>query len=158
MPPTPSTTPLTVTIGFYSYADNNNSTQIYYPQSLGYPTPHNAASGDGSYNNPITMGGAKSVFSPGTKLYVYALNKYVVMEDYCSVCENDWSWSQKRTIQIWIGGDGTSSAASLASCSATLTGFISQSNYAGLILPNPPSTGLAVNTTPLFNTASSVCY
>jgi hypothetical protein len=158
VPPATNATPFPVTISFYSYADNNHSTQIYYPQSQGYPSPHNAAGGSGTYNDPVTLAASKAVFSPGTKLYVYALSKYVVFEDYCGVCENDWSWSQKVDIQAWIGGDATSSDAALAQCETSLTAFVAQSNYAGLVLPNPPASGLLVNTTPLFNTSNAVCY
>lgn len=155
--PSPSVTGLPVTLSFYSFADNGNSTQIYYPLSQGYPSVHNAAGGSGTYSDPLTMAASKAVFSPGTKLYVYALSKYVVMEDYCGVCENDWSWSQKRDVQVWIGGDSTNSTTTLAQCEGILNTFVSQSSYAGLVLPNPPA-GLLVNTTPLFNASTGACY
>jgi len=84
-----TTIPMEVT--FYGWADNSPpGNAIAYPANGGQPTIHNAAGGTGTYADPITFATAPTEFSPGTRLYVPFIEKYVVMEDSCGQCTTDW--------------------------------------------------------------------
>jgi hypothetical protein len=163
--PTPTVTPIAVQITFYSYLDNGNSTTITYPTSQGYFTVHNSAGGTGTFNDPVTAASATAVFQIGMRLYVPALLKYVVMESSCVFCNQDWSSSGKRDLNIWSGGDQTTPAAPISNCENLLVLGVAQSSAGSGVIPNPPN-GLTVDPTPLYQavpptatgTFSWMCY
>jgi hypothetical protein len=156
--PAPAGSPLWVNINFYSYPQNSNSTTIAYAQSNGFQTTSSQAGGNGSYSNPVTIASTASLFSPGTRLYVYTLKKYMEMEDSCIQCSSDWSTSRIRDIVVWIGGNSTTSSSVLTQCESTLTNIITNSPTSSQVLVNPPSSGLSVDTTPLFNSSTNACW
>jgi hypothetical protein len=163
--PTPTITPIAVQITFYSYLDNGNSNTITYPASQGYFTVHNSAGGTGTFNDPVTAASSTSVFGIGTRLYVPALLKYLVMESSCVFCNQDWSASGKRDLNIWSGGDQTTPAAAISNCENLLVLGVAQSSAGSAVIPNPPN-GLTVDPTPLYQavpptatgTFSWMCY
>jgi hypothetical protein len=151
-------------MSFYSYLDGGTNT-IAYPVSQGFFTTHNAAGGTGTFSNPLTAASSVSVFGIGTKLYVPALLKYVVTEDSCATCDQDWSSSRKRDLRIWSGGDSSTLSTAISACQTSLINGVTQSASGSIVIPNPPN-GLNVDTTPLFQAVPSatpgtyawICY
>ncbi len=88
-----------LTLTLYGYPDNDPpSTTIAYPQI------HQVAGGTGTYDNPVTvaimteMNGGN--WSPGTKMYVPYLKKYLIVEDECATCV-------ANQIDVWVDSNNT---------------------------------------------------
>jgi hypothetical protein len=87
-----------VTLTFYGFPDNTPPGRaIHHP---GPPPRHSEAGGIGTYDNPTTVAGGR--WSPGTRLYLPYLNKYLIVEDSCSGCSGNH-------IDVWVGGTNHSS-------------------------------------------------
>jgi len=100
-------------ITFYGYPDNDppNSAAIGCPRSEGYSTLHNTAGGIGTWKDPITFAAGtkfRAVYKVGTRIYVPYLQIYCILEDQCASCNALW-W-----VDIWIGGQGYTSAQTIA--------------------------------------------
>ena len=144
-----TTIPMQVT--FYGWADNSPpGNGIAYPANAYPATIHNAAGGTGTYADPITFATAPAEFSPGTRLYVPFIEKYVVMEDSCGQCTTDWTNSRSYHIDLWMNSNGTESTNALMACEGSWTR--GQTN----VEVNPPPTR-TVTTTPLFDPATNAC-
>jgi 3D (Asp-Asp-Asp) domain-containing protein len=144
-------TTITMEVTFYGWADNSPpGNAIAYPANAGQPTIHNAAGGTGTYADPITFATAPTEFSPGARLYVPFIEKYVVMEDSCGQCTTDWTNSRKYHIDLWMNSNGTESANALMNCEGSWTR--TQTN----VEINPPPTRV-VTTPPLFDPPTNMC-
>ena len=144
-----TTIPMQVT--FYGWADNSPpGNAIAYPANADPATVHDAAGGTGTYADPITFATAPAEFSPGTRLYVPFIEKYVVMEDSCGQCTTDWTGSRRYHIDLWMNSNGTESTSALTACEGSWTR--GQTN----VEVNPPPTR-TVTTAPLFDPATNAC-
>ena len=147
-----------VWLTYYGWYDNT-------PPGCGisYPTDHSCAGGTGTYSDPITFATSTAEAPSGTIVYVPRVQKYFVMEDDCTECDQDWSghgpdggpkfWH----FDLWIGGKGGNEFNAI-DCEDALT----QSNADGSPKPenvviNPPSNE-TVSSEPLFNTSTGACY
>jgi 3D (Asp-Asp-Asp) domain-containing protein len=143
-------TTIAMEVTFYGWADNSPpGNAIAYPANAGQPTIHNVAGGTGTYADPITFATAPTEFSPGTRLYVPFIEKYVVMEDSCGQCTTDWM-SRAHHIDLWMNSNGTETASALMNCEGAWTR--TQTN----VETNPPATR-TVTTAPLFDPATNTC-
>jgi hypothetical protein len=136
---------ISMSVTLYSFDDNSPpSADIAYPKDEGYPTVHNQATeGKGTYNDPITFATDKRELAVGSIVYVPYLEKYFVMEDDCTECDNDWSNQHKYQIALWIGPQTSSPPRVLSACEDQLT------RDSTTIVVNP-ARNLRVDTTPLF--------
>jgi len=98
-----------------------------------------AASGNGTYDNPLTMAAEKGRFANCELVYSPFLKKYLRMEDTCANCNGDW-------VDIWTGSTTSSGGSALSKCQQTLTG----ANTASHVIITAPPTGLDVNDGELF--------
>ena len=144
-------------VTLYGWPDNSPpGNAIAYPQDEGYPTIHNAASGTGTYANPITYATDQSELPIGTIVYYPYLHRYFIMEDDCTECDEDWTGQGPDGgpglyhIDLWINGQGGNSN-DVINCEDDLT-----QNSESVII-DPPSTE-PVDTTPLFNSSNNSCY
>jgi Ricin-type beta-trefoil lectin domain len=144
-------------VTLYGWPDNSPpGNAIAYPQDEGYPTIHNAASGTGTYADPITYATDQSELPVGTIVYYPYLHRYFIMEDDCTECDEDWTGQGPDGgpglyhIDLWINGQGGNSN-DVINCEDDLT-----QNSESVII-DPPSTE-AVDTTPLFNSSNNSCY
>jgi hypothetical protein len=112
--------------------------------ACGSTTFHNAAGGTATYADPITFATAPTEFSPGVRLYVPFIEKYVVMGDSCGQCTTDWSSSRKYHIDLWMNSNGTESATALTNCEGSRTRTQTE------VETNPPPTRTVI-TAPLFD-------
>lgn len=146
-PPTPTPPPNGTTVKsvtFYGWPDNSPpGTDIAYPQI------HKGAGGVGTFTDPVTFATSSKLFSPGTKLYVPFISKYVIMEDNCVDCVSDYNKGISH-IDIWMNSNASYKKEVLA-CENKWT-----PDGSVQIVQNPPSTE-TVNTTPLFNTSTGKC-
>jgi len=118
-------------VTLYGWPDNSPpGDAIAYPESDGYDTIHNVASGTGTYADPITYATDQDELPVGTIVYYPYLHRYFIMEDDCTE-----------------GGNSND----VINCEDDLT----QDSESVII--NPPSDE-AVDTTPLFNSSSNSCY
>jgi uncharacterized caspase-like protein len=130
----------------YTWYDNSppGSSEIAFPKSDGFPTVHDLAGGDGTYDDPITiavghvMADGKSTpdFAPGTRFYIPNIRKYFIVEDVCGEgsepqngpCHKLDPEAEATGATIWLDMwiDGQSATNEQAkSCSAHLTeGFV----------------------------------
>lgn len=121
--------------------------------SIAYPwNGRNQAGGLGTYADPITFAGAPEAVPRGTRLYVPHLKKYFVMMDYCQECAQGWrSHHGQYHFDLWMGSDSVpTNPANLIACEDTMT----RSNVTVII---NPSSGMPVDTTPLFNANANQC-
>lgn len=143
---------------FYGWYDNT-------PPGCGiaYPEVHTCAGGTGTYSDPLTFASDKSEIKPGTKIYVPRVEKYFVMEDDCTECDQDWSGQgpdggpKMWHFDLWLGGKGGNEFDAI-DCEDALT--LSDSNGDPLmesVVINPPS-GEKVSSEPIFNTSTGACY
>ena len=81
-----------VKLTFYGWPDNDppNSAKI------ASPILHREAGGAGTYDDPTTVA-VKGPWAPGTRMYLPYLSRYLIVEDLCASCTNDW-------IDVWAGG------------------------------------------------------
>jgi len=106
--PTPSPTPedntkyVDVYITYYGWPDNDPpGNKIAYPKNNNSKAKHDSAGGKGTYEDPVTFASDKDLFDVGTILYIPYIKKYVVMEDQCATCEENWEEGKKH-IDIWM--------------------------------------------------------
>ena len=131
--------------------------------AIAYPDIHQCAGGTGTYSDPITFASDKSEIKEGTKIYVPRVEKYFIMEDDCTECDQDWSGQgpdggpKLWHFDLWIGGDSGNEFDAI-NCEDALT--LSDSNgdpYMEAVDLNPPSNE-TVSSAPLFNTKTGECY
>ena len=91
--------------------DNSNPRGIAWPREDGYPTIHNLAGGDGSWQHPITLAVAKhGPFKPGTRFFIPAVHRYFIAEDTCEQCGKDWNNGHQQHVDMWAGKNATPAA------------------------------------------------
>jgi len=74
---------------FYGWPDNDpaHSAAIAFPGCKGMPTVcHDRAGGTGTWTNPLTAAAAEGSITPGTRIYLAHLHKYLIIEDTCADC------------------------------------------------------------------------
>ena len=109
------------TLTFFGYPDNCDSTGCYKhekayscsnPNGSGRP---NKSSGDGSYNNPLTVafhpGG---VFSKCMIVYIGYLQKFGIVEGYCASCAGDH-------LDVWVESSCHANYNAVCGCENKLT-------------------------------------
>jgi 3D (Asp-Asp-Asp) domain-containing protein len=144
-------TTYTMYVTFYGWADNSPpGNAIAYPMNGGYPTVHNAAGGTGTFTDPITLATDEAELPIGTIVYIPFIEKYLVMEDDCTECDQDWTSTMKRHVDVWMNSDGTDNATDLTNCEDQWT------KSAAAVQVNPAA-GLPVTTAPLFDPSTNVC-
>lgn len=79
---------------FYGFPDNTPpSDEIAYPSSENPGSVHERAGGTGTFDDPITVAAVTDRnggnWSPGTRMYVPSLKKYLILEDECASCGTD---------------------------------------------------------------------
>jgi hypothetical protein len=128
-------------VTFYGFDDNDDGNPTHLGTAIiSNASIHGFANEDlGTYDRPGTLATDKDFLTPGTRIYVPALQRYYVMEDTCTECSEDW-WQNKLHIDLYVSGTG----AELASCENRLTMDRSE------IIINPPS-NLPVKTGPVCN-------
>jgi len=127
-----------VLITSYGYDDNSPPSA-----EIAFPGLHSEAEEtNGEYSNPCTFASNSAEFPPGTIIYVPHVQKYYIMEDDCTECDEDWS-NGKHHVDLWIGPDSSSNSNALYACEDAVT----VNN--GQVIKNPPS-NLTVNTTKIF--------
>jgi hypothetical protein len=149
------TTLSNVYVTLYGWPDNSPpGDTIAYPASSGYPTIHNVATAGQSYSSPGTFATdalSNGELAVGTIVYDPHFQKYFILEDECVQCETDWQNSQKRHIDLWVGGNPPANDTDVDNCEDSLT-LDGQT-----IIENPPSNE-SVNTTPLYNSNTNTCW
>jgi hypothetical protein len=130
-------------VTFYGWPDNDPA-----GNGVAYPQLHKGASGTGTYADPITFATDPTEWKPGTILYVPYLKRYVIMEDSCAECIQDWK-TRKYHIDIWLESNA-SFGSQVLTCEDTLT----RSKTSVEIDPPPDR---PVDSTPLFDTKSGTC-
>ena len=77
-----------MTITFYGFPDNDPPSK-----DIAFPAIHAQAGGTGTFDDPITAAVATPEnggrITPGTRLYVPSLQKYLIIEDSCASCAPD---------------------------------------------------------------------
>jgi len=162
----------------YGWPDNSPpGNAIAYPKSGGYPTIHNAAGGSGTFADPFTFATAASGDNGGQDptsgeepvgqvVYYPKFQKYFILEDECSGsggstgpspgdsgnCEKDWN-SGVYHFDLWLQSNGSENSDDVENCENDLT---SNGNTETFYI-GPPS-GETVNTTPLYNASTGVCW
>ena len=92
-----------VYVTYYGWPDNDPpGGAIAYPSDEYSETLHNSTGGDGTYDNPISFASDPDLFSPGTIIYVPYIKKYIIMEDMCVTCIENWQDNEKKHIDIWM--------------------------------------------------------
>ena len=86
--------------------------EIAYPNGR-----HPAAGGTGTYADPITAASDPRELPPGTLLYVPLLQAYLVMEDDCADCIEQWEHGRVAHVDVWGGMSGPG----LLACEQALT-------------------------------------
>ncbi len=144
--PVATTTPTTLNayITAYTYYDNTppGSAIIAFTKGDGFPTLHNVAGGNGTYEDPITVavghvntGGVDTPdFAPGTRFYLPNLRKYFIVEDTCGdgntpqngPCHrldtpgNEAPAGAEVWLDIWIDGQASTTKAA-DECASAIT-------------------------------------
>jgi 3D (Asp-Asp-Asp) domain-containing protein len=80
-------------VTFYGYPDNDPP-----GKNIAHPVIHREAGGTGTSQDPITVAMRAGRFTPGTRMYVPSLRKYLILEDTCASCAADH-------IDIWMESD-----------------------------------------------------
>jgi hypothetical protein len=130
--------------------------------AIAYPQIHSCAGGVGTYSNPITFATDESEFAPGTIIYYAPLERYFIMEDDCTACDEDWTGRGPDGgpgyyhIDLWAGGAAGDNANALFSCEDSWTS-------AGQVpvIVDPPSNEPVANSGQggsIFNASTSTCY
>jgi hypothetical protein len=143
---------------FYGWYDNTPP-----GCAISYPDLHSCAGGTGTYSDPITFASDKSEIKAGTRVYVPRVQKYFIMEDDCTECDQDWSGQgpdggpKMWHFDLWLGGKGGNEFDAI-DCEDALTRSDSSGNpYMESVTINPPSNE-TVSSEPLFNTKTGACY
>jgi 3D (Asp-Asp-Asp) domain-containing protein len=137
---------MNVKLTFYGWPDNDPpGNAIAYP-GLG-SSSHQGAGGTGTYDDPITVAvvtqSNNGLWSPGTKMYLPSLKKYLIVEDECASCA-------QAQIDVWMNSDGNHNDEVLA-CQDSLT------PAEDVEVEIDPPTGRPVRTEPLFDIARGRC-
>jgi 3D (Asp-Asp-Asp) domain-containing protein len=144
-------TTYTMKVTFYGWADNSPpGDAIAYPMNGGFPTVHDAAGGTGTFADPITFATDKAEIPVGTIIYIPFIEKYLVMEDDCTECDQDWSNGMERHVDVWMNSNGTANATDLENCEDQWT---QESTSVEVDAP----AGRVVTTAPLFDPSANVC-
>jgi 3D (Asp-Asp-Asp) domain-containing protein len=131
--------------------------------AISYPDIHQCAGGTGTYSDPITFASDKSEIKAGTKVYVPRVQKYFIMEDDCTECDQDWSGQgpdggpKMWHFDLWIGGQGGNEFDAINCEDALTLGDANGDPLLESVTINPPSTE-TVSSQPLFNTSTGECY
>ena len=140
-----------VQITYYAWGDNDppNSSQIAYPHNRYPASLHDQAGGIGTYDDPITFATDPNEFAIGTKLYIPYIKKYVIMEDWCAGCVDNWN-NEEYHIDIWLNSND-SFTNELNACAHALT-------RRNTVIEVDPPAGKPVNTSLLFDMKYGSCY
>jgi hypothetical protein len=103
---------------FYGFDDNDDGNATHLgTDAISHAAVHDSANEDlGTYERPGTLAADIGFLSPGTKVYVPALERYYVMEDTCRECSEDWL-QNKPHIDLYVSGTGPE----LVACQERLT-------------------------------------
>jgi hypothetical protein len=93
------------------------------------------AAGVGTYEDPLTMATAWGWYPECTVLYVPYLKKYVVVEDTCAECQEDYDTGAPKHIDIWIGGTAGDNDNAVIQCENEMTPPLASQS----IIVNPPN-------------------
>lgn len=116
---------------------------------IAHPVIHKLAGGVGTYADPITYAGDTAATPAGTIVYVWALQKYFIMEDDCQECASNWKKHKKWHIDLWMGPDVVTPGPNLIACENAITATRTVEIDAPGNYP--------VDVTPLFNGTSLEC-
>lgn len=105
-------------VTFYGFDDNDDGNPEHRgTDAISHAVVHTSANEDlGTYEQPGTMAADKHFLSPGTKVYVPAVQRYYVVEDTCAECSRDWV-RKKLHVDLYVSGSGEK----LAKCEDRLT-------------------------------------
>ena len=105
-------------VTFYGFDDNDDGSPAHLGTDvISRAAVHSRANEDlGTYERPGTLATDANFLTPGTKVYVPAVERYYVMEDTCVACSKDWSQS-KPHVDLYVSGTGPE----LAACEDRLT-------------------------------------
>jgi hypothetical protein len=105
-------------VTFYGFDDNDDGNPTHLGTDvISHAAVHDSANEDlGTYERPGTLAADVGFLSPGTKVYVPALERYYVMEDTCRECSEDWL-QNKPHIDLYVSGTGPE----LVACQERLT-------------------------------------
>jgi len=132
---------ITAFVTGYSYYDNTPAGTA----KISHPVIHKKAGGSGTYNNPITVAvGHRYVrgrdvldFPKGTRMYMYYLDRYFIVEDTCGDGKRPdlgpchvHPRGTAAWLDIWVNGKGAGSARATR-CTKKITGKRA-------VLINPP--------------------
>ncbi|MFP2895385.1 hypothetical protein [Corallococcus sp. 4LFB] len=135
-----------VKMTFYGFPDNDPPGRaIAFPHSSDPRTLHEEAGGVGTFEDPITTAAATGgAFSPGTRLYVPDLKKYLIIEDMCASCEPD-------QIDVWMESTGDCPSDQVLECENTWT------PDDPIEVEVEPGPGRALDMKPFFNIQNCDC-
>ncbi|RYP92193.1 hypothetical protein DL770_001700 [Monosporascus sp. CRB-9-2] len=147
------------TITFFGYPDNCDTTGCYCSPE-GCQVAYNCQNpdgsfrnfvpgGDGSWGNPLSMAfTAGGSYEECGIVYLPYLQKYGILDDSCSVCEQDH-------LDVWVESACSDEADNVCECENTLTPDGQQTVYHGIT--SDPGSVFPVNTAPLYDQASQTC-
>jgi len=117
-------------VTFYGFDDNDDGDPTHLGTDvISSAAIHTRADEDlGTYERPGTLATDEHFLTPGTMVYVPALQRYYVMEDTCVECSEDWS-QNKLHVDLYVSCTGPE----LAACEDKLTMESTE------IIINPPS-------------------
>src|SRR5580658_1833556 len=130
--------------------------------AIAYPQIHSCAGGVGTYSNPVTFATDENELAPGTIVYYAPLDRYFIMEDDCTECDEDWTGQGPdggpgyRHIDLWAGGAAGDNANDLYACEDNWT-----SNGQVPVIVDPPSNEPVAdggNGGPVFVASTSHCW
>ncbi|EOD46388.1 putative cyclohexanone monooxygenase protein [Neofusicoccum parvum UCRNP2] len=132
-------------ITFYGSPDNDppGSTETAYTCGAVSGRGSNAG-GTGTYQDPLTFATAKGEFNDCEIIYAPYLKKYLIYQDFCAQCTEDWTSSGTWHIDIWTG-DSTNGGNTQIACENSLTPDSNQD------IVRSPATNLEVDTNPTFS-------
>jgi 3D (Asp-Asp-Asp) domain-containing protein len=129
-----------LTVTFYGFPDNDPP-----GKDIEFPVIHQQAGGAGTFEDPITAATAQpGNFSPGTRMYIPQLQKYLIVEDSCASCNPD-------QVDIWMESESGNPAESVDQCEQAWTPPTPLE-----VEINPPP-GRPVDVTPFYDVGSSTC-
>ena len=123
---------------------------------IAFPSLHAEAGGIGTFSDPISYAGASKATPPGTIIYIYALEKYFMMEDYCWQCVQDWKKSRFVHFDIWIGDVQVPEDRSLIECEVALSDTLARTTDLSRVYVNAPH-GLPVDNSTLYDRPTATC-
>lgn len=130
--------------------------------AIAYPQIHSCAGGAGTYSDPTTFATDENEFAPGTIVYYAPLERYFIMEDDCTACDEDWEGQGPDGgpgyyhIDLWAGGAAGDDANALYACEDNWT-----SNGQVPVIVNPPSNEPVANGGqggPIFDASTNSCW